>query len=93
MLSVPVTLAEAGLGAKVDMPTPKGTITLTIPPGTSSGKRLRVKGHGVQSKDGAGDLYAVIQIVLPDHIDEQSASLIRKLDERQTMTPRADLHW
>jgi DnaJ-class molecular chaperone len=92
-VSVPVTLAEAGLGAKIDVPTPKGVITLTVPPGTSSGKRLRVKGHGVQSKDGTGDLYAVIQIVLPSQVDAESAELIRKLDERQAITPRDDLRW
>src|SRR4051812_14391851 len=48
---VPVTLAEAALGAKVDVPTPKGTISLRIPPGSSSGKRLRIKGHGVTPKN------------------------------------------
>ena len=45
---VPVTLAEAALGAKIDVPTPQGTIALTVPPNTSSGKRLRIKGHGVR---------------------------------------------
>src|SRR4029079_11271094 len=46
-LKVPVTLAEAALGAKVDIPTPKGTISLRVPPATSSGTKLRVKGHGI----------------------------------------------
>ena len=56
---VPVTLAEAALGAKIDIPTPKGTISLTVPPRTSSGRRLRVKGYGVPSADGKpGDLFA-----------------------------------
>ena len=90
---VPVTLAEAALGAKLDVPTPKGTITLTLPPGTSSGKRLRVKGHGVQTKDSPGDLYAEVQIVLPGSMDDESVELVRKFDQRQAMTPRADLRW
>ena len=47
-----MTLAEAAQGAKIDVPTPWGTIALSIPPGTSSGKRLRVKGHGVRPKSG-----------------------------------------
>ena len=92
-LNVPVTLAEAALGAKIDVPTPKGTITLTLPPGTSSGKRLRVKGHGVQAKDKPGDLYAEVQIVLPESIDEESGELIRQFEERQTISPRDELRW
>ena len=44
---VPLTLGEAAAGAKVDLPTPTGTVALTIPPGTSSGTKFRVKGHGV----------------------------------------------
>ena len=95
---VPVTLAEAALGAKVDVPTPKGTISLRVPPGSSSGKRLRVKGHGVAPKNGdAGDLYAEVQIVLPTPLDEEATELIKKLDEHvesvQPQQPRKDLRW
>ncbi|MDA1050878.1 MAG: J domain-containing protein [Planctomycetota bacterium] len=92
-VNVPVTLAEAGLGGKIDVPTPKGVITLTVPPGTSSGKRLRVKGHGVQLQASPGDLYAEIQIVLPSEIDAESENLIRQLDAKQQLKPRADLRW
>ena len=49
-VKVPVTLAEAALGAKIDIPTPKGTIVLRVPAGTSSGRKLRVKGRGVAPK-------------------------------------------
>jgi DnaJ-class molecular chaperone len=95
---VPVTLAEAALGAKVDVPTPKGTIALRIPAGTSSGKRLRVKGHGVVPKSGEpGDLYAEIQIVLPAPLDDECIELIKKLDEHAATAhpqePRRDLRW
>jgi curved DNA-binding protein len=92
-VDVPVTLAEAGLGGKIDVPTPKGVITLTIPAGTSSGKRLRVKGHGVQAKGNPGDLYAEVQIVLPSEIDSESKELIRQLAAKQDLKPRADLRW
>ncbi len=86
---VPLTLAEAALGAKVDVPTPKGTIALRIPPGTSSGKKLRVKGHGVAAREGEpGDLYAEIEIVLPSPLDDECVELIKKLDEHaQQRTP------
>jgi len=92
-VEVPVTLAEAALGAKIDVPTPQGTITLTLPPGTSSGKRLRVRGHGVQSKEASGDLYAEILIVVPPQIDAESERLIRQWDARQPLSPRASLRW
>ncbi len=80
------------------MPTPKGTISLRIPPGSSSGKKLRIKGHGVASKSGdPGDLYAEVQIVLPTPLDEQCIELIKKLEEHAAeahpQNPRRDLSW
>jgi DnaJ-class molecular chaperone len=94
IVKVPVTLAEAALGGKVDVPTPHGEIALKIPPGTSSGTRLRAKGQGIRKSDGSvGDLYAEILIDIPKNIDDESADLIRKLDSRLRQNPRADLAW
>ena len=95
---VPVTLSEAVLGAKIDVPTPQGTITLRVPPGTSSGKKLRVKGRGVAAKGSEpGDLFAEIQIVLPATLDEQSRDLVKQLDahwnESGAQQPRRDLRF
>jgi DnaJ-class molecular chaperone len=95
---VPVTLGEAALGAKIDVPTPRGTISLRVPPGTSSGKKLRVKGHGVAPKNGEpGDLFAEIQIGLPSPLDDQCVEMIKKLDEHAASAhpqqPRRDLKW
>ena len=93
-MKLPVTLAEAVLGAKVDVPTPYGTITLRIPPRTSSGTRLRMKGHGVKHKDGTkGDLYAEVQIVLPETIDDSLMEAVRKLESRDKTDPRRELRW
>ena len=93
-VKVPVTLAEAVFGGKVDVPTPKGTISLRIPPRTSSGTKLRVKGHGVTPRKGdPGDLFAEIQIVLPDNLDEEALAVLRRLGENTSMNPRADLQW
>jgi DnaJ-class molecular chaperone len=93
-LKVPVTLAEAALGGKVDVPTPRGTVTLRIPPGTSSGKKLRIKGHGVSAKNAPpGDLIAEVQIVLPEPLDEESREMIRKLATRYSGDPRGELRW
>jgi DnaJ-class molecular chaperone len=93
-VDVPVTLAEAQLGSKVDVPTPGGTITLKIPAGTSSGRRLRVKGQGVKTASGEkGDLFAQVQIVIPPHVDDETANMIRDIDERYPLSPRRTLQW
>lgn len=93
-IDLPVTLAEALLGAKVDLPTPRGTITLKIPAGTSSGQRLRIKGQGVQPASGtAGDLFAIIQVMVPRTIDERLADAIRQWEEQHPTNPRSGLRW
>jgi curved DNA-binding protein len=94
IVRVPVTLAEAITGAKVDVPSPSGAISLRIPPRTSSGSKLRIRGHGLKPKEGTpGDLYAEVQIVLPPEIDEATIEAIRKLDSEHPTNPRRDLHW
>lgn len=92
MLELPVSLAEAALGAKIDVPTPAGTIALTIPKGSNNGKRLRVKGQGVKNKDGSqGDLLVDLAIRLPNHLTEEDEASIRAIDERHPQNVRADL--
>jgi curved DNA-binding protein len=91
---VPITLAEAIGGGKIDVPTPHGTITLTIPPGTSSGKRLRAKGQGVKSVNGeAGDLFAEVMIVLPSDLTADDSQKILDVLAKHPQNPRADLRW
>jgi DnaJ-class molecular chaperone len=95
VVKVPVTLAEAALGGKVDVPTPHGTITLKVPPGTSGGTRIKAKGQGIHAGAGqAGDLYAEIQIVIPKHLDDEAAELVRDLDARlKQRDVRSELNW
>jgi DnaJ-class molecular chaperone len=94
IVRVPTTLGEAALGARIDIPTPKGTVSIQVPPGTSSGTKLRVKGHGIPAKTGAaGDLLAEIQIVLPKQLDEASQEAIRQIDARYKQNPRGNLRW
>jgi DnaJ-class molecular chaperone len=91
---VPVTLGEAALGAKIDVPTPQGTISLSVPPGTSSGSKLRIKGRGVQPKSGPpGDLFAEIQIVLPDNLSQQERQQLGTISTAHPQQPRAELRW
>ncbi len=90
---VPLTVAEAARGAKVDVPTPAGTVTLSVPAGTNSGTKLRIKGQGVEAKGKpAGDLLAEIQIVVPDSLDAETEELLEKLSS-QTPDPRQNLKW
>ncbi len=93
-VKVPVTLAEAALGAKVDVPTPRGTVSLSVPAGSSSGTKLRVKGHGAAPKNGPpGDLLAEIQIVLPEQLTDADRQMLREWDGRYSQNPRANLKW
>jgi DnaJ-class molecular chaperone len=93
-ITVPVTLTEAALGANVDVPTPKGTVAVKIPAGTSGGAKLRVKAHGAPSKDGTtGDLIAEVQIVMPKQLDEQTRAALEQLARQETDNPRAKLQW
>jgi curved DNA-binding protein len=71
-------------------------VTLRVPPGTSSGKKLRVKGHGVQAKDRPpGDLFAEVLIVLPPGVDSDPdwLRLVRDLDKRYPFSPRETWQW
>ena len=91
---VPITLAEALGGGKIDVPTPHGTITLTVPPGTSSGSKLRAKGQGVKPANGEpGDLFAEVQIVLPKEIDSTDRQQILKTLKKYPQNLRSELRW
>ena len=97
-VSLPISLSEALEGAKVDLPTPWGTISLRIPEGTSSGKKLRAGGMGVRHANGSkGDLIAEVQIVLPVSDDEAASKALldsAKIVEASVQEdPRAAIKW
>jgi DnaJ-class molecular chaperone len=93
-LRLPVTLGEAVAGGSVDVPTPSGTVALHIPPGTSSGTKLRVKGHGVAAKNSPpGDLLAEVLVVLPPQLSDEERKTIREISERHLTNPRQNLRW
>ncbi len=92
-LKLPITLSEALLGGKVDVPTPGGTVTLTIPARSQSGKRLRVKGQGVRATGKPGDLYIELQVKLPDLINDAQIETIKALDNGYTSSPRKEICW
>jgi molecular chaperone DnaJ len=90
---VPVTVSEATLGAKIEVPTIDGRSLVRIPPGTNSGKTLRLKEKGVPSaRNGArGDQYAEIQVVVPAPTDERVRNLMKELETIAPGDPRKDL--
>lgn len=91
-LTIPISISEAVLGTAVDVPTPNGTVTLTIPPGTSGGKRLRLNGQGVPRGDGEfGDLIVSVQISVPSDVDAESEELLRKFDQANPQQLRDDI--
>lgn len=90
-VTLPITVGEAILGGKVDLPTPAGTVSLTIPPGTSSGKKLRLKGQGVASGSSKGDLVVVLRIDVPAAVNDESKKLIEQFAANNPSDPRADL--
>lgn len=99
-LSLPVTLKEAVFGSTVDIPTPSGRVSLKIPPGSSSGRRLRVKGQGVLSSSGApGDLYVEVQIKLPEQLMDKGKhpeALLRAVEELESLYKqpiRSHIQW
>jgi len=91
-LDVPITFAEAGLGAKIDLPTLDGIRTVTIPPNTTSGARLRLSGLGVTRKDGTrGDHYAIIKIVAPPKLTDEQRRILEQFADAVPQTPRAGI--
>jgi len=90
---IPVTVTEATLGAKIEVPTIDGRSLVRIPPGTNSGKTLRLKEKGVPSaRNGArGDQYVEIQVVVPQPTDERVRHLMKELETLTPGDPRKDL--
>jgi len=92
-LNVPITITEATLGAKIDLPTIDGARTVTIPPGTASGTKLRLAGLGVPDPKGGGrgDQYVVIKIIPPRRLTEEQRRLVDKLAQSDVGSPRDGL--
>src|SRR5215472_15901466 len=91
--SVPITVTEAALGAKIEVPTIDGRSLLRIPPGTNSGQKLRLREKGVPSvRNGhRGDQYVELQVVVPKPHDERVRELLKELQKVAPEDPRKDL--
>ncbi|MEO1609256.1 MAG: J domain-containing protein [Pseudomonadota bacterium] len=90
LLDLPIRIDEAILGAKIEVPTIFGPVNLTIPKGTSSGRKFRLRGKGIKnaSKNTTGDQIITVHIVLPDRIDESLSYFISEWAQTHTYNPR-----
>jgi DnaJ-class molecular chaperone len=93
LLDLPISMYEALLGTKVEVPTLDGPVTLTIPPGTSSHTKLRIKGRGVERGGERGDQFVVTKIIVPRELDDEDRDVVRRTQEKRPLNPRADLRW
>lgn len=89
-LDLPLAPWEAALGASVKAPTPSGAIDLKVPANSQAGKKLRLKGRGIPAKM-PGDLYVVLQIVLPSADDEKARDIYQRMRDEVEFNPRATM--
>lgn len=89
-VELPVTVTEAALGSTIAVPTIDGTSEVTLPAGSSSGRKLRLKGKGVYRRTGGrGDLYVKVSIVVPKKLDKKSKELLKEFARRNPGDPRS----
>jgi len=91
-VQVPVAFTEAALGAAIAVPTLDGKVTLRVPPGTSTGRTFRVKGKGVATAAGTGDLLVTVEVTVPNHLSDEARALLEELRRLESgHNPRAHL--
>ncbi|MDQ1817916.1 DnaJ C-terminal domain-containing protein [Massilia sp. CCM 9210] len=86
--SVPVAPWEAALGAGIGVPTPSGQLEVSVPPGSQTGRKLRLKGRGIPGTP-AGDLYLILELVLPPANTDKARELYRAMAREMAFNPRA----
>ena len=91
VLTLPVTFAEAALGADVQVPKLDGSsVTIRIPPGTATGKRMRIRGNGTS---GEADIIAVVEVIVPDHLSDEQHAAVEAFADATHDDPRIHLWW
>lgn len=92
-IELPITLAEAVRGAKIEVPTTSGPVTMTVPKRANGGTRLRLKGKGVATgkSGGHGDQYVTLKIALPDKPDDELAAFLARWESENPYNPRVGM--
>jgi curved DNA-binding protein len=95
ILDLPVSVAEAGLGARVDIPTLDGPMRLTVPAGTSSGAKLRLRGKGIKDPRGGepGDMYAIVSVHLPQKLSPRLTKTLEETPDDWNIEARRQRGW
>ena len=89
-VEIPVSYPEAALGAKVQVPTLNGSVTLKVPAGTASGKTFRIRGRGIPRRSGGqGDLLATVTVAIPSKVSKKERELLEQLREVSDEGPRS----
>jgi curved DNA-binding protein len=89
---LPLAPSEAALGTSVEVPTLGGRVMLKVPPGTSTGRQLRLSGRGLpKPQGGQGDLFAIVQVAVPALPSERERELYKQLGDASTFNPRETL--
>jgi molecular chaperone DnaJ len=93
-VKLPITITEAALGGEISVPTLTGRAKVTVPAGTASGQRLRLRGQGAPKlgrPDQRGDMYVEVEIVPPKRLSRQARKLLEQLQQELDEDPRAGL--
>jgi DnaJ-class molecular chaperone len=91
LVDVPISFAEAILGATIPVPTIEGSGELKVPPGVSTGSRLRIRGKGVPSRDGSrGDEIVVLKVMVPKTVDADLRAAVEKWSREHAYDPRQE---
>ncbi len=90
MLTVPLSPWEMALGTKVVVPTLNSKITLTIAPNSQTGQKMRIKGKGLKSKSGVGDMFAVLKVVMPTSTNPKTDQIWQELADTVSFEPRSE---
>jgi curved DNA-binding protein len=89
-LDLPVSPWEAALGATIEVPTPSGVVDLKIPANSNQGRKLRLKGRGLSGAN-PGDMYVVLQLVLPPANSTTAKTLYKQMQDQLRFNPRATM--
>ncbi len=93
LLDVPISMYEALLGTKIEVPTLEGKVTITIPPGTSSGSKLRIKDRGIKTANESGDQFCILKVVVPKGLTESEQNTIKEIQRNHPLNPREGMDW